>query len=444
VSQSLKTERKLSPGLRRILGNTGWLMIDRIVRMGLGALVGIMVARYLGPSRFGALNFAVSFVALFGTVTTLGLENVLVREIVQNSSKTTEILGTGFAVRMVGSLLAPLLAIATIWLIQPNDRTAILLVSVLSLGLVFQVFDTIDSYFQAQVRSKLTVAAKNTAFLLTAAVRIFLIHVGAPLWEFAAAQVAELALGALGLITAYRYTGGRFSRWRASKAKAIELLTQSWPVILSGMAIMIYFRIDVVMLKMMQGAQAVGIYAAATRISEVWYVIPSAIVSSVTPAIMRARHNPVLYYARLRRLFSLMTFLALTIGSVLALCSRWIVHLLYSEPYSAASPVLAIHAWASVFVFLGVAQAPWDFSENRLKLSFYRTLAGAVANVLLNLVLIPRYAAAGAAVATVVSYAISSVFANALSPLTRPIFLLQIRSVRLTDMFLKEARTHRP
>jgi len=345
---------------------------------------------------------------------------------------------------MVGSLLAPLLAIATIWLIQPNDRTAILLVSVLSLGLVFQVFDTIDSYFQAQVRSKLTVAAKNTAFLLTAAVRIFLIHVGAPLWEFAAAQVAELALGALGLITAYRYTGGRFSRWRASKAKAIELLTQSWPVILSGMAIMIYFRIDVVMLKMMQGAQAVGIYAAATRISEVWYVIPSAIVSSVTPAIMRARHNPVLYYARLRRLFSLMTFLALTIGSVLALCSRWIVHLLYSEPYSAASPVLAIHAWASVFVFLGVAQAPWDFSENRLKLSFYRTLAGAVANVLLNLVLIPRYAAAGAAVATVVSYAISSVFANALSALTRPIFLLQIRSVRLTDMFLKEARTHRP
>ena len=406
--------------------------------MGLGAFVGILVARYLGPSRFGTLNFAVSFVALFGTLTTFGLENILVREIVRKPLEAAEILGSGFALRIVGSLLAPLLAVAAISLFQPGDHTAILLVSVLSLGLIFQVFDTLDSYFQSQVQSKLTVWARNTAFLLVASARIFLIQTKAPLWEFAAAQVAELALSALGLITAYRWIGGRFHLWRVSRARVVELLTQSWPVILSGMAIMIYFRIDVLMLKAMQGDRAVGIYAAATRISEVWYIIPTAIVTSVTPAIIRAKHNPTLYYTRLRRLFSLMTLLALSIGSFIALSSRGIIHFLYSDVYSEASPVLAIHIWASVFVFLGIAQTPWDFSENQLKLGFYRTLFGAVANVLLNLVLIPKYSATGAAVATVVSYAISAVFANVLSPVTRPIFFLQIRSFRLVDILLKD------
>jgi PST family polysaccharide transporter len=191
---------------------------------------------------------------------------------------------------------------------------------------------------------------------------------------------------------------------------------------------MIYMRIDVVMLKVMQGDTAVGIYAAATRVSEVWYFIPTAIVSSVSPSIIRARGNHALYYSRLRRLFSLMSLTAIVIGSGIALMSHWIIHILYSNAFVAAGPVLAVHIWASVFVFLGVAQAPWDVAENLLKLGFYRTLSGAVSNVLLNLVLIPRYGPLGAAVATVISYAVSGVFANAFNARTRPIFLMQLKS----------------
>lgn len=403
-------------------------MVDRIVRMGLGVFVSVWVARYLGPSRFGSLNFAISFVALFATLTTLGLENVVVKEIVVAPDQAAEILGTTLLLRMTASILAPLLAVTAIRLIQPNDAEAVLLVTILSLGLVFQAFDTIDSYFQSQVQSKLTVWAKNSAFLLIAAVRILLVHRKEPVWSFAAAQVAELCLGAIGLTIVYRWIGGRFSRWRISKRRAFELLKQSWPVILSGMAIMVYMRIDMVMLKLMQGDGAVGIYAAATRVSEVWYFIPSAIVSSVSPSIIRAKNNPSLYFARLRKLFSIMTILAIVIGSGIALGSKWIIHLLYADAFSAAAPVLAVHIWASVFVFLGVAQSPWDFSENLLKLSFYRTLAGAAANILLNLALIPRYAALGAAIATVAAYA-TGVLANAFDPRTRPIFFLQLKSI---------------
>jgi PST family polysaccharide transporter len=403
-------------------------MADRVVRMGVGLVVGVWVARYLGPARFGSLNFALSYVAIFGSLTTLGLDAIIIREIVRDSKNTLSIMGSALALRVGGSFLALLVSVMSVKLIEPHDPMALLLVGIVATGLVFQAFDTIDSYFQSQVQSKLTVWAKNAAFLLIAGLRIFLIQIKAPVWTFAVAGVAELALGAIGLIIAYSMVGGNLLKWRTSLRKSADLLIQGWPLILSGMTIMIYMRIDTVMLKVMQGDAAAGLYAAATKISEVWYFIPSAIVTSVSPAIMRSKSNPELYYKRLRTLFSTMILTSVTIGSCIALASHWIVEHLYSGAYTKAGPVLAVHIWASVFVFLGVAQSPWDVSENLLKLSLYRTTAGAVANVTINLFLIPRYSAMGAAIATVVSYAISSTIANAFDARTRPIFLLQLKS----------------
>ena len=419
---------KIGPGLRKIMGNMGWLMLDRVVRMGMGLFVGVWVARYLGPTQFGSLNFALAFVALFGIVTTLGLDGIVVREVLHNAEDTHEILGTTLALRSGGSLLAVGLAIVAVRIIQPHDKQALLLVSILSLTLVFQAFDTIDSFFQSQVKSKITVWAKNGAFLVFAGVRVWLIVVKAQLWCFAAASTGEIALGAVGLLLGYRFSGGRLSAWTRNRDRAVLLLKQSWPLIFSGLAIVIYMRLDTVMLKVMQGDLAVGLYSAATRVSEVWYFIPVAIVSSVSPAIMKAKDDRELFYGRLRKLFSLMTMTACIIGSIVALASHSIIRILYSSGYSGAAPVLAVHIWASVFVFLGVAQSPWDLSKNLLTLSLYRTIAGAVINVAMNLVLIPRYSAMGAAIATVVSYAISGVFANAFSPKTRPILYMQMKA----------------
>jgi len=191
---------KIGPGLRKIMGNMGWLMVDRVVRMGMGLFVGVWVARYLGPVQFGSLNFALAFVALFGTVTTLGLEGIVVREVLHNAQDTHEILGTTLALRSGGGLLAVGLSIATLRVIQPHVKQALLLVSILSLTLVFQSFDTIDSFFQSQVQSKITVWAKNSAFLGFAAIRVSLIYAKAPLWSFAAASAGEIALGAVGLV----------------------------------------------------------------------------------------------------------------------------------------------------------------------------------------------------------------------------------------------------
>jgi PST family polysaccharide transporter len=403
-------------------------MVDRLIRMGMGLFVGVWVARYLGPEQFGSLNFAISFVALFGSVTSLGLEAIVMREVLHAPEDSRDILGTALALRSGAGFLCVGAAIGVVRLIQPHDRQALILVSIISLTLVFQAFDTIDVFFQSQIRSKITVWAKNGAFLLFAAIRVALIYAKAPLWVFAVATISETAAGAAGLILGYELTSGRLLLWKSSKKRALLLLQQSWPVIFSGMAIMVYMRLDMVMLKMMKGDFAVGLYAAATRVSEVWYFVPQAIVSSVSPAIMRVKDNPTLLNARLKRLFSLMTISACAIGSVVALASHLIIRILYSNSYAGAGPVLAVHVWASVFVFLGVAQYPWDIARNQVKLGLYRTVLGAVINVAMNLYLIPRYAAMGAAIATVVSYAVSGVFANLLSARTRPIFYMQMRS----------------
>ena len=419
---------RLGPGFRKVFENISWLMVDRIVRLGVGLFVGAWVARYLGPERYGSLNFAVALVSLFTSATTLGLDGIIVREVVQNPTSAREVLGTAFTLRSVGGILAAGASIAIVGIMQPNDRRALLLVSIYSMTLVFQAFDTIDCFFQSRLQSKLTVWAKNTAFLMFAVIRVTLIWRKAPVWIFATALTGEAAFGAGGLLISYLRTGGRVSTWRSTRKRAIALLRESWPLIFSGMAIMIYMRIDAVMLKMMQGDFAVGLYSAATRVSEVWYFVPTAVVSSVSPAIMRVSDDPELFNSRLRRLFSFMTLLACSIGSIVALTSRWIIHILYANSYAEAAPVLALHVWASIFVFLGCAQSPWDISKSQLKLSLVRTSAGAVINVVMNLYLIPRYSAMGAAVATVVSYAVSGVFANAFSARTRPIFRMQMGS----------------
>jgi PST family polysaccharide transporter len=407
----------------------GWLMVDRIIRMGMGLFVGVWVARYLGPAQFGSLNFAVAFIALFGTAASLGLDGgIVVREVLHNPDNVHEILGTTLSLRCAGAVLGICASLLTLKLIRPHDQLALLLASIYSLTLLFQALDAIDSYFQSQVQSKISVWAKNGAFLVFAALRVVLIRLQAPLWTFVAAMTGEIALGAVALIVGYRLSGGRISLWRSSSKRAVLLLQQSWPVIFSAMAIMIYVRLDTIMLGVMKGDFAVGLYAAATKISEVWYFIPMAIVSSVSPSIIRAKDDPVLFNDRLRKLFSLMTLSACLIGSLVALASNSVVRMLYSNTYNGAGPVLAVHVWASVFVFLGVAQSPWDLSKNLLKLSLYRTILGAVINIAMNLYLIPRYAAMGAAVATVVSYAVSAVFANLLSAKTRPIFYMQMKS----------------
>lgn len=421
---------RFSPQLRKVAVNTSWLFADRILRMGVGLFVGVWVARYLGTQQFGLLNYATAFVALLTPFATLGLDNIVVREIVRDSSHKNEILGTTFFLKFIGGFVLVGLALLSISLLRSGEPLTCWIISVLSTGVIFQAFDTIDLQFQAQVQSKYTVIAKNLAFIIITLVKITLIQINASLIAFAWVVLAESGLGAIGLAIVYRVQGYSFWAWRWSFTHAIALLKESWALMLSGLTIMIYMRIDQIMLGQMIDDRAVGLYSAATRISELWYFIPTAICSSVFPIIIEAREiSESLYYQRIKQLLRLMIFLSTAIAIPMTFLSKTFVVGLFGQEYIAASSILAIHIWASLFVFMGVATSPWFITEGLTKLSLQRTLIGAIANVLLNFLLIPTYSGNGAAITTVVSYAFAAFIANFFNKKTRKMFFIQFKTL---------------
>jgi len=416
--------------LQNIIGNTGWLFADKIVRMGVGLIVGVWVARYLGPVQFGIFNYAQAFVSLFAVFATLGLDGIVVRDIVRDPACREETLGSAFLLKLTGGFLTLLLTVGSIYLLRPGDSLTRLLVTVTAVGAIFQVFDVIDFWFQSQVLSKFTVIARNAAFLVVSLAKIVLILKQAPLVAFALAGLVEIVLGAAGLVVAYRVHGYRLKFWKGSVSRAKVLLMESWPLVLSGLAIMVYMKIDQVMLGEMVGDEAVGLYSAAIRVSEIWYFIPTAIVSSVFPAIVAAKSiDEKTYYDRLKKLFKLLVGIAYLISIPLSLLATHIISALYGKSYLAAGSILSIHIWASVFVFIGVGQGPWNITEGLIKLSLQRTLAGAIMNIALNVILIPRYGGIGAAIATVVSYATSAFFMNAFDKRTKKIYNIQMKAL---------------
>ncbi|MEL6458836.1 MAG: flippase [Cyanobacteria bacterium J06621_15] len=416
--------------LRKILSNTGWLFGDRILRMGAGLLVGVWVARYLGSERYGLFNYAFAFISLFTPIFTLGLDDVVIRQLVKESSDKQKILGTTFGLKLIGGIVSVLFAVGCIVLLGEKNTLTIWLVAILAMTGVFRTADTIDLWFQSQVQSKYTVVAKNIGYLSSTLLKIGLILNEAPLIAFAWATLAEIVIGAIGLICIYQVKGfSKIWNWNWSLTTAKNLLRESFPLIFSGFAILIFMKIDQIMLGQMKGDSEVGIYSAAVRVSELWYFIPTAIVSSVAPSIYAAKEKSEHhYYKRIGQLLRLLTYISLAIAIPMTFLSKNVVLIMFSQEYIEAAPILAVHIWASLFVFMGIATLPWFIAEGLNHLSLRKTLLGAILNVILNFLLIPEYGGLGAAIATISSQAASAFFSNVIDRRTRKLFKIQLLS----------------
>jgi O-antigen/teichoic acid export membrane protein len=394
-------------GFRKYLFNTGWLLVPRVLRLVVGLFVAVYVARYLGPEQFGVLSFAMSFVALFGAFAGLGLKELVVRNAVQDPDSRDELLGTAFGLRVIGGLVLLSVVFGAIQLTDSDPLTQ-LIVMVIAAGHALCAFQVIELYFQSQVLASLASIAAIAGLFMSSAIKLTLIWSEASLIWFAWVVVAENGFKGIVLCALYLKQRLPLWRWRFRFSRAKLLLRDSWPLILSGLAIMVYMRIDQVMIKEMLGSVAAGNYAAAVRLSEVWYFVPMAVTTSLFPAILNAkRTSETVYYARLQRLYDLMVWMAIAIALPTTFLSNRVVVFLYGSVYSSAGSVLTIHVWAGVFVFLGAVSGKWFLAENLQIYSFYRTLVGGIVNVILNLLLLPKIGINGAAIATLISYAIA-------------------------------------
>lgn len=419
------------PGLIKIIDSLCWLLFDKFIRLVGGLAVGVWVARYLGPEQFGLLNYALAFVALFTALSTLGLNSIVVRDLVHDSSSEGRVLGTAFVLQIVGSLLALLLMVILIQVLRDDNVLIKWMVVLLGSAMVVRSIDVVRFWFEAKVVSRYLVWSDNLAFVTCSLIKVLLITNNAPLIAFVWVSAAETVLASLIVFLTYQKVHDSSFKWNFDYEICKSLLKDSWPLMLSGLAVSLYMKIDQVMLGYMSGDLDVGVFSAAAKISEIFYFLPMIIATTVFPSILMSRkNNSVLYEIRTVHLFRLMVFLGLLITIPISFFSSEIIGFIYGQEYFKSGEVLAIHALATVFVFLGVVSGRWFIAEGLQKLSLYRTMLAALVNVLLNLYLIPRHGAIGAAWATLGAQVMAGFVFNAFGKRSRYLFRLQMRAIR--------------
>ncbi|VXD24154.1 flippase [Planktothrix paucivesiculata] len=398
-------QKRIKPEQLKVLINIGWLLSERVFRMIMGFFLLAWTARYLGANQFGELNYAIAFGAIFLPLFQLASDQIIFRDLVRTPNLKENILGTGFLLKLVLGIIVFILASVSIIFLQPNEPLTINLVIIISIPSLFGGISIIEAWFQSQVELKYTIWSRNIVFALVTLIRIFLLQNQASLMAFAWLVVIENAANAIGFIVIYRLTGKNILAWRGNWKRAKKLMKVSWPLILSSLAITIYLRIDQVMLGQLADAEQVGLYSAAVRLSEVWPFASTAIIKSIAPSIIAAKNeSEELYYKKLQRLATSQALLVYCIAIPMTFLSTPFVILVFGKEYAAAGGVLAIHIWSSMFLFLGYVKEIWITTEELTVFAFFFSVVGAVTNVILNFLLIPKYQAMGAAIATVVSY----------------------------------------
>jgi O-antigen/teichoic acid export membrane protein len=411
--------------------NAFWLIGEKIFSMALVLFVSILVARHLGPNDFGQLNYLLAIIALLSPFSSLGLNAIVTRELVKKAHKASVIMSTVVLFRLLGGIIAAVL----LYLFASFDvfsqlnslQWGLVLLSVTN---IFTAMQVIDFWFQAQVLSKYIVKARFSAMLLSAIVKITLVFQGYSLSAFVWAAAFEALLIASAFVIIYFVRAGLFSVSAINFTYGLELLKQSKWLILSGIASIIYLKIDQIMLAEMVSTTEVGIYSVASRMSEVWYFFPVALVASFFPALLKKKEtSEKQYQQQLQRLCDFLLLGALAVAIPISLLSDWLMLILFGEAYSAAGAILSLHIWAGTFVFMRALLSKWLLAEHLVFFSFVTHGIGAVINVALNYILIPQMQGVGAAIATVISYAFASYIVLFFHRSTRPMAMIMTRSL---------------
>jgi len=414
--------------------NSSWMLFEYITRLISSIFVAIYVARYLGPQDFGLLTYALSIVSIFLVISRLGMDSILVRDISKNLEKIKEYMGTAFSLMLLASILC-ILVLGLLVNIFESDSNTKLYIWIISLGLLFQTFFVVDYSFQAQVKAKFASMSKVFAFIIVSILKVYLVFIQADLLTFVIVYAFEYLLIGLFLFIMH-FIKRDFSFLFSYKKKiASPMLKSSWPLILSGLASILYMRVDQIMIKNMLSAHELGIYSSAAKIYEGWIIIPYVLSLSLLPAIVRLKESSELKYKEnLVKVFSLIFWGSVIVASITTLFSKEIILLTFGKEYVASSTVLVIMMWASVFVSQGSISARYLTVEKLEKKIAIRTLIALVINVVLNYIFIPIYGIEAAAVVTLISIFISSYLINYIDKDLRGLFSIQNQAIILKSL----------
>lgn len=400
--------RQLSPNYRRAVKNIYWMVLGKVVNVISGLLIGVAVARYLGPEKFGLMNYVISYVALFSILATLGTESILVRDLARAPHRRSVLLGTAFALRIILAAGTMMAILATL-LVFEADRHVFFMIMVYSITLIFNAFGVIQSYFSAIVLNEYIVKTEIIRTILGAGIKLALLLEHCSLSWFIAASVFDSILVGSGYMYSYLKKAGALSEWRVDWHVGIQLLRESFPMLLSGAAVIIYQKIDAVMIRNMLDAAAAGQFAAALRIVDLGLFLPVVISQTVTPLLVRLHQSSdvVKYREKRQEFMDFMVWSACVLAALISISAAPVIRILYGESYAAAIPVLHIMGWKAVFVALFSASGQIIIVEGLQRYAVFRNILGCAVSVTLNLLLIPVWGVPGSALAAIIAVAVS-------------------------------------
>ncbi|WP_126172649.1 flippase [Altericroceibacterium xinjiangense] len=421
--------RGLLGNYRREVANMGWLFFDRFARVFGNFVIGILAARLLGPASFGGISYAQTVIAFLTLVVALGLNGVVIKRLVDHPAEAGRTLLTSFALQFVAMLVVTAATVSLALFAQDDDPYS-RIVAIVACGLILRPTETFRYWFEANVNARRAVIADNAAFLISGTAKIAVLYTFRSVEALAWTLVVEQLLGGIGLAIAYATDRSRPGGWKIDLGVAKELLVGAWPLLLSGLAIAIYMRIDQFVIMSMRGATEMGMYAAAVRFSEMFYVLPTILATSFFPrwqAMMRDSGGE--HSAAIRTAMYWMVGISAVIAVALTLLAGTAIQFLYGEPYARAVPVLQVHIWTGVFVSIGILGNQWYLSHGLQSWTLLFTVLGAAANFGTNLLLVPALGAVGAAIASLCAQIISTFLADALSAKTRPLFFIKLEAL---------------
>lgn len=402
----------------RFLSNAMWDIGGKVFQMVLTLVVGMLTARYLGPSNYGVIGETASYVAFFSVICQLGFTSTAVKEIMDNEDRQGEILGTTIFFRICTSLVSTIAVMVLVYVLEGGDKLIVAVAFLQSLSLIFQSFEMIHYWYQSRLETQVSVKIQSIAYVIMAIYKIAILALGKSVLWFAFSTALEAAV--VGIFLLVVYNRGEGQKLSVSLSAGKEILKRSYHFILSGLMVTIYSEMDKIMLGQMLNKASVGYYTAATKICSMWSFVVMALINSSRPVIIASRSkSQEVYIKQNKRLYAAIIWIGIAAGLGITLFSKLIIYILYGIEYMPSVSSLKISAWYTMFAMLGSARGIWIVCEEKSKYVKYYLGIGAVLNVILNYLLIPAYGPAGAAAATLLTQIFTAVLAPALFKETR-------------------------
>ena len=397
----------------RVLKNATWIIACKIVQSLLGLVVTMLSARYLGPSGYGLINYASSIVAFVAPVMQLGLNGILVQEIVNDPEKEGETLGTALAMTFVSSFFCILGVLAFVSIANHHEPTTIIVCALYSVLLIFQALEMIQYWFQAKLKSKYTSIVMLIAYVAMSVYKIVLLATGSDIYWFALSNALDYMIIAFSLLVIYKKIGER--KLSFSWQKARSMFAKSKHYIFSNLMITIFAQTDRIMIKLMMDDASVGYYSAAVACAGMTGFVFSAIIDSARPSIFESKKvNEQAFEKNMSRLYCVIIYFSLLQCVAITLFSPLIVNILYGSKYSPTIDALRLIVWYTTFAYLGAVRNIWILAENKQKYLWILNLSGAVVNIILNAIFIPVWGIMGAAFASLITQIFTNIIMNIL------------------------------